>query len=143
MSDLRDEIRAILREELAALRSEVSSITTETVRISSSADLNRFAQDILTRSASPDFVASVAAGQLNFALAGTPTAQNTQAPRAIVSGSAPTGGVTLNKPLITETDIANLGRETRTLRLNSNSRMTPLANDEARRKGIRIERIKA
>ncbi len=143
MSALRDEIRAILREELAALRSEVAATKTETVRISSSGDLCRFAQDILARASSPDFVKSVTTGQLTFALAGTSAAQAVQAPRAIVSSPVPSGGVTLDKPLITESDIANLGSGSRTLRVSSSSRITPLANDEARRNGIRIERIKA
>jgi hypothetical protein len=142
MSALRDEIRAILREEIAGLKHEVSGPATETVRISSSADLNRFAQDILVRASSPDFVTAVTNGAQTFALAGTSGSIAAQAPR-IISNPAPTGGARLEKPLITEADIAQLGPETRSLRVGPHSRLTPLANDEARRKGIRIERIKA
>lgn len=142
MSALRDEIRAILREEIAALKHEVIGPATETVRISSSTDLNCFAKDILARASSPDFVTAVTSGAQTFALAGTPTAIAAQAPRAIISNPAPTGGACIEKPLITEADIAQLGPETRSLRVGPHSRLTPLANDEARRKGIRIERIK-
>lgn len=149
MSALRDEIRAILREEMAALCCEGAAGTTETVQISSSADLCRFARDILARASSQEFVSAVTTGQLTFALLETPvttslqTPQPPKLPRPIVASPAPEGGQMLDKPLITESDIANLGRMTRTLLVGFSSRITPLANDEARRKGIRIERIKA
>jgi hypothetical protein len=140
MSALRDEIRAILREEIAALKGEVSGPVTETVRINSSSDLNRFAQDILARAASPDFVTSVTEGRLEFLLAGTVAVQT---PRTIVASPVPMGGMHIDKPLITEADIANLDASTRSVQVPPGSRLTPLANDEARRKGIRIERNKA
>ena len=68
MSAIREEIRAILREELAALAEPMPQITTETVQISCSADLMRFAQDILTRAACPIFVANIATGRIRFTL---------------------------------------------------------------------------
>ena len=143
MSEIRDVIRSILREEISALRQESARPTvTETVRISSSADLGRFVQEILARSTAPDFMASLTSGQLTFALAGISAVQTEQALCPIVSSPGPTGEVVLNKPLITEADITNLGSATRTLKVSSSSRFTPLANDEARRKGIQIERIK-
>ena len=71
MSDLRDEIRAILREEIAALGQEAQAApqpVRERVEIASSADLTRFAQDILARAADPDFAERLARGDLFFEL---------------------------------------------------------------------------
>jgi hypothetical protein len=141
MSALRDEIRAILREEIAALRANAAPAMpqTERVRIASSAELNRFAQGLLRRAASPEFVARVMAGELRFdldgcAMVGAPLG----AP--IVTGPTRTPPGTIDKALITERDIAALDSGVRTLRLGPQNRLTPLARDEARRRGIRIER---
>lgn len=140
MSALREEIRAILREELGALRREERQV--ERVRIATSADLNRFAQDLIRRASSPDFAAQVASGALVFDLAAAPASAPIGAPinAPIVSGPARTPPAMIEKPLITERDIATLGEGARSLRLAPGSRLTPLARDEARRKGIRIER---
>lgn len=138
MSALRDEIRAILREELASLTGAMPQVTTETVRMSSSADLMRFAQDILSRASLPEFASKVAGGQIQFALAGTPAVIP---PHAIVSSPAKQAGTLLDKKLITERDISDLTASTKTVRLPKHARITPLADDEARRRGIRIERI--
>ena len=53
MSDIRDEIRAILREEIAALRAEAKA-SVERIRVTSTAELNRFARDLIARATSPD-----------------------------------------------------------------------------------------
>lgn len=140
MSALRDEIRAILREEIAALRNDVLT-TTETVSIRSSADLNQFAQKLLARLASPGFSEKVSRGEITFVLADTP--DNDMPARAnsiVVSAAKPTGAI-IDRPLVTERDIAELSATTKLVRLPKASRLTPLAKDEARRKGIRIERI--
>ncbi|MDE0970160.1 MAG: hypothetical protein OSA51_12285 [Octadecabacter sp.] len=138
MSVIRDEIRAVLREELAALKGAMPHITTETVRISSSTDLMRFARDILDRASSPEFASKVLGGQIQFALAGIPAVMSSN---AIVSSPAKQVGTRLDKKLITERDISELAASTKTVRLPKYARITPLAGDEARRRGIRIERI--
>ena len=139
MSAIREEIRAILREELAALAEPMPQITTETVQISCSADLMRFAQDILTRAACPIFVANIATGRIRFTL---PEIQPAMPPNAIVSSPAKQGGALLNKNLVTERDILERTSTSKTIRLQKHARITPLASDEAHRRGIRIERIK-
>ncbi|MDU9002589.1 hypothetical protein [Sedimentitalea todarodis] len=138
MSSLRDEIRAILREEFAALKAETGSSapTCERVRISNGADLTRFAQDLVARAADPVFAAQVASGGLRFELA------RWQADEAIVSGPAKGPADVLDKALISERDIAAVSG-VRLLRIGKRSCLTPLARDEARRRGIRIERSKA
>ncbi|MEM9522702.1 MAG: hypothetical protein AAF982_01705 [Pseudomonadota bacterium] len=139
MPTLREEIRAILREELAALRLEPRQRVEETVRIASSEDLTRFAQDLVSRAVDPDFAAQLRNGQLRFVLADParmltgPTVANPDGPAMPM----------LDKKLVTERDIAELGRATRTIRLSKHSRLTPLARDEARRIGLRVERNEA
>ena len=137
MSALRDEIRAILREEIAALRSEAlpSAPEIERARITSSAELNRFARDLLRRAAEPEFAARVTRGELIFELSLEPAPPGV----AVVTGPS-AQAERLDKTLITERDIANLGGAQRSLRIGRNSRLTPLARDEARRRGIRIHR---
>lgn len=137
MPGLRDEIRAILREEIAALTesSHASVPTRERVRIASSSDLTRFAQDLLARAADPGFAARVAHGDLRFELA-----EHVPAGAPIVTGAPRPAPNVLDKTLITERDIAAQNGSVRTLRIAKGSRLTPLARDEARRRGIRIER---
>jgi len=134
MSALREEIRAILREEIAALRTDAAP-RTERVRIATGTDLTRFVQDLVRRAADPDFAARVMRGDLRF----EPT--DAASPGAPIVTSVPRGSpATLDKPLVTERDITALGQSARSLRIAAHSRLTPLARDEARRRGIRIER---
>lgn len=144
MSALRDEIRAILREELAALRgvSAPDVPQTEQVQITGDAALNRFARDLVARAASGDFAGRVARGDIVFTLAGDAPrpAPHPQPAAPIVTGPSRAQPATLDKGLITERDIAALAPSARSLRIAAHSRLTPLARDEARRKGIRIER---
>lgn len=141
MPGLREEIRAILREEFAALRSATQGAaqgpSVECVRVESGADLTRFAQELLRRSADPVFAERVARGDLVFRL-------DTSAPGTgpIVTGPVRRAPDRLDKSLITERDIAALDGSARSLRIAPASRLTPLARDEARRRGIRIEREK-
>jgi len=143
MSALRDEIRAILREEIAALRAEAGqgAPATEQVRISSGADLTRFAQDLLQRASEPGFADRVARGELVFDLA-TPAPTPSAPSMPLVTGPARKAPERLEKSLITERDINALAPSARSLRIGPASRLTPLARDEARRRGIRIERDK-
>jgi len=140
MSGLRDEIRAILREEIAAItggpQSEVP--TCEAVRINSSVDLTRFVQDLLTRAQDPAFAACVAQGRYRFELE-----QHRPIGAPIVSAPVKPKPDALTKTLVTERDIGGLGAGTQVLSISKTSRLTPLARDEAQRRGIRIERSEA
>ena len=137
MSGLRDEIRAILREEIAALAAGSRALgpTSETVRITSNADLTQFAQHVLARARDPEFATRVAQGAHRFELQ-----QHRPIGAPIVSGTAKLKPNALTKTLVTERDIGALGAGTQVLSIGKTSRLTPLARDEARRKGIRIER---
>ncbi|RMF34158.1 MAG: hypothetical protein D6754_15490, partial [Alphaproteobacteria bacterium] len=61
-------------------------------------------------------------------------------PAPIVTGPPQAAPPRLDKPLVTERDVAALAQAARRLVLGPRSRLTPLARDELRRRGIRIER---
>lgn len=155
MSTIRDEIRAILREELAALREDSCAPVVESIPITSDADLTRFARDITARAADPEFIARVQNGALRFELAQSVCSPSSAHPVMTnpVSNSVPSGfsrpayntpqaakPPMIHKPIVTERDMAALAKGQRHLRISRNSRLTPLARDEARRLGIRVER---
>ncbi|WP_136441242.1 hypothetical protein [Pacificoceanicola onchidii] len=142
MSAIRDEIRAILREELSALLAEQAGPHVETVRIETSDDLTAFARHLLERLSTPDFASRVQSGEIRFALdRAAPVAHAPSLPAApIPVGTEPKPvAPMLDQKLVTEADLARFGAGP--LRVPQNARLTPLAKDEARRKGIRIERI--
>lgn len=146
MSAIRDEIRAVLREELSALRAEAQGVTTEVVRIDSSEDLNAFALSLVERFSHSGLAAKLKKGELQFVL---------EAPRSLVPSAPPMPVSTivppstpmrpqklrLDKKLITETDLLEIAPGP--LQIPKSSRITPLARDEAQRRGIRIERTEA
>jgi hypothetical protein len=123
------------------------------VQISSSADLDRFACDLLRSAAGdPGFAEAVASGAQRFELSGPAPMQaapthttpaNIYAPRIVTSPASPAGAkaAELAKTLVTERDIEALDKGAKVLRVPKQCRLTPLANDEARRRGIRIERF--
>ncbi len=141
MSALRDEIRAILREELAAIIAEQSGKVVQRVRVETSDDLNAFARDLVDQMSKPKFAGKVKSGEISFALE-----QSTQPSTSIVAPAIPvttpiaakTKTAVLDKKLITETDLAAIAPGA--LRIPRNARVTPLAKDKARRKGVRSER---
>lgn len=161
MSELRSLIRQILAEEIAALRSESpGGPQVERVRAGSEAELTEFALSVLARAQEPDFAAALREGRLRFAPeAGAPAcAAPAPAPPAHVPPSyapppaaAPVTLVTtmparvpeLRKALVTERDIAAVAEGETRLRITKSARITPLAGDEARRRGLRIERTLA
>lgn len=166
MSELRSLIRQILAEEIAALRSESpGGPQVERVRAGSEAELTEFALSVLERAQEPGFAAALREGRLRFAPeAGAPAcAAPAPAPPAHVPpahvppsyapppAAAPVTLVTtmparvpeLRKALVTERDIAAVAEGETRLRITKSARITPLAGDEARRRGLRIERTLA
>lgn len=141
MTALRDEIRAILREELAAVLAGHSGVTVQTVRVDTSDDLNAFARTLAEQLTQPGFAEKLTNGTVRFALERPAAPTPSAVPMMTTTQSAPAGRATpmLDKKLITESDLAQFGPGL--LRIPKQARLTPLANDEARRKGVRIERI--
>lgn len=165
MSDIRSLIRDVLAEEIAAIRAELLGAAgprEERVRVDDARALTEFALSVLHRAADPGFVSALQQGRLVFSPAGAPTfaAAGPAMPVAAYAPLAPPSAPVLQaapqpsvlvtttpaavpevtKSLITERDIAGLGPETTRLRIGRLSRLTPLAADETRRRGIRIER---
>ncbi|WP_413875652.1 hypothetical protein [Albidovulum sp.] len=160
MSELRSLIRQILAEEIAALRSEnLGGPQVERVRAGSEAELTEFALSVLARAQDAGFAAALSEGRIRFA----PEAPAAAPPRAAyvppaspplpqpAAAAQPMTLVTtlparvpeLLKGLITERDIAGIAEGETRLRISKTARLTPLAGDEARRRGLRIERTSA
>src|SRR6218665_2373363 len=150
MSELRALIREILVEELAALRAAPAATPAcEMVDVHSDEALMAFARDLLGRANDPEFVRCVQSGQHRFTLAptvaqppGAPPRGRRPAPAASFTlvASAPAEAPRFEKALVTERDVAAIPRDQSRIRLARNTRLTPLASDELRRRGIRIER---
>ncbi len=162
MSELRALVRELLREEIAALRGEIlGAVQAEPVAVGSEAELTDFALGVARRAQEPGFLAALEAGRIRYAPDGSaaahvfaPQPAPQPAPRpapvrpvaaqpvALVS-TIPAPVPELRKGLITERDIAAVAEGETRLRVSKTARITPLAGDEARRRGIRIERTTA
>ena len=159
MSDLRALIRAVLSEEIATLRAEIlAQPQAERVRVGTEAELTDFALKLARRAQEPGFLAALEAGQVRFvpeaAIAATPAPAPAKAPAqpvrppavnhtATIVATMPPSVPELRKNLVTERDIAAIAQGETRLRVLKTARLTPLAGDEARRRGIRIERTLA
>ncbi len=169
MSDLRHMIREILTDEIQALRASMGSalqvpVVREPVAVSSDYELNAFARHMISIADNPAQRAEFLTGRLQFTMnAGRSVASQyippTVAPATappMVTAPAPSStprpmpslqpagatGVrqTFDKGILTEKDVERLPQETRALTLGQTVRLTPLANDELRRRNIKIER---
>ncbi|MCK1625240.1 hypothetical protein IVA98_19130 [Bradyrhizobium sp. 160] len=146
--DLRALIRELLSEEIAALRAEMQgAVQEEHVRIGTAADLTEFALSVVRRVSDPTFAAALREGRIRFVpdLQAPPALVRSPQPPPVPSSvplvtTSPAAVAELIKPLITERDIAALAEGETRLRIGKASRLTPLAKDETRRRGIRIER---
>jgi hypothetical protein len=140
MSDpaLASLIREVLGEELAKLKAGLpaSSGAKESVRIANDADLNAFARKFLARMNDPAARRDFEEGRLEFTLgdgnAATPpvTPQQTTGPEHRI-----------DKGFVSERHIDKLPDGIIRLLVGKAVRLTPLARDRARQRGIIIERI--
>lgn len=147
--ELRSMIRELLAEELAAagVRSGRSGaapkrqIREEFVSIGSDADLTAFVRKILDISKDGKARAEIEAGRHVFRLqrGGAGGAQTAYAPPAVMA-AAP---VRFDRGLITEREITRLDDNVSIVQAGKRVRFTPLAQDEMRRRGIKIERAKS
>ena len=153
MTDLRALVRELLSEEIAAIRAELlGGVKVERVRVASGADLTDFAQSVARRAQDPAFAAALQDGRIRFEPDGighvapaptvAPRPQAAAQPVALVT-TVPASVPELRKALVTERDIAGIAEGETRLRITKSARLTPLAGDEARRRGIRIERTLA
>ena len=140
MAELKEEIRNLLREELSLMKDEfkLRQTAVEQVVIRSNDDLMAFVHNILGRAADASFVRQIKDRTLRFELSkqlsmGTDlfTDRNLDNKKY----------VSIDKILITERDIGKLDSAEKAINIWKSSRLTPLARDEIRRRGIKIERI--
>jgi len=139
MSELKDEIRNVLRQELMLIQQEFKSIKprVEHVNINSSDELMDFVRELLNRAEERNFVDQIKEGGLRFEISEKVKTGNFKSdPNLNVRKQA-----SISKMLITERDIGNLKASEKTISIWKSSRLTPLARDEIRRRGISIERI--
>ena len=140
MSELKDEIRNVLRQELMLIQQELKSIKprVERVNIHSSDQLMDFVRELLDRVEERNFVDQIKEGALRFEISDkiNKTDNLKSDPNLDIRKQA-----TINKMLITERDIGDLKASEKTISIWKSSRLTPLARDEIRRRGISIERI--
>lgn len=145
MTDLRAMIRDILAEELARLgHADSQTVRVETVRIDSDQDVQNFALRVLELAEDPRFKDALAAGEYRFQLRDDQRRHRSAAttPRTTASHAVTTGPYRLTSGLLTERHVAALDEEQRSIEITPAVRLTPLARDELRRRGINIRRVK-
>lgn len=146
MEDLRQTIRQILKEELAAQAVRVGDapgarVREETVTIESDQQLARFVSHLLRMARDPQTRLEIESGRLVFRLASAPThtAAARRAEHATRSGSVATA--VFDRGIVTEKHIHNLPNGTSVVRIGPEVKLTPLAIDAVRHAGITIERV--
>lgn len=143
MSDLRAVIREVLAEELSRLHlgdNASPDLKEETVRIRNDSELQAFVQRLLSLMQDGRARTEIESGRYVFRL-GSSAAQPVAAHQPLApSPSAAPAAVRFDKGLITEREISRLPEGQRTIAITKAVRLTPLAREELRRRGIRIER---
>ena len=149
-ADLRAMIREVLREELAARgvgrSSGTPQIREEAVSIASDADLAAFARRILALAADSKARADIESGRHVFRLAGPGAGNRAAASAEDYERPQPKQNfspVSFERGLVNEREIRNLPEGITVIRIGKTVRLTPLAQDELRRLGIKIERAKS
>jgi hypothetical protein len=139
-------IREVLAEELAKLRSEKGALPTlpvvplreEQVAIANDADIAAFVQKILKLSEDPSERQKLKDGRIAFRLTSGATGGATVPAAAL----ATTGqSHRIERGLLSERQVERLPRQTKSVLIGKQVRMTPLARDRLRQRGIVIERM--
>lgn len=142
---LRELVKSVIAEEVAAIRKPASTAAapearaTETVRIASDADLVAFARKVLSLAGDPAKAKEIAAGRYPFRLeaASQPSAI---APAAKAAPAPVAQSIRVDSGVVTETMLNKLPRGTARLVLAPGVTVTPLAKDRARALGLTFER---
>ena len=138
--EIRKIIRELLVEEIASINKESVSLDQKTTRevivsIRTDEDLMNFVKKILNIVKETDGFSNIENGDIIFHL-DVPSSAN-------LNSRSCTSHPTSNKiedGLITEYDIAKLDGNITVLQVLKNAKLTPLAKDELRKKGIKMER---
>ena len=138
--EIRKIIRELLVEEIASINKESVSLDQKTTRevivsIRTDEDLMKFVKKILNIVKETDGFSNIENGDIIFHLE-VPSSAN-------LNSRSCTSHPTSNKiedVLITEYNIAKLDENITVLQVLKNAKLTPLAKDELRKKGIKMER---
>ena len=142
-SDIRTVIREILLEELDNyIDRPGNEVRKEKISMSSDRDLKVFALRVLDMADNGDLKADLHSGKIQFVLERETMESNADICNSGGSQkSARADSVQFQKGLVTEKDIARLDGDIARIDAGKNVFFTPLAKDEIRRRGLRIERI--
>lgn len=149
-ADLRAMIREVLREELATRGvgrpSGAPQVRHEMVSVACDADLAAFARRILALAGDSKARADIESGRHVFRLAGPGAGSHAASGVEAYERPQPTQNlspVSFERGLVNEREIRNLPEGITVIRIGKTVRLTPLAQDELRRQGIKIERAKS
>ncbi|MFT5114119.1 MAG: hypothetical protein ACI8P9_003453 [Parasphingorhabdus sp.] len=140
MDDVRSMIREVLREELARIKSSSVRAEEEVVTIGSDIELGAFVQKILELGNDATRKADILAGRYVFKLRQI-SPQNHLEANSVVATHTPSPRVRFSKSMITERDVAGFPDGTVAIMTDKKVRLTPLARDEIRRRGIQLEKV--
>lgn len=139
-------IREVLAEELQKLGAtkkrtkQNSEVREEQVTIASDRDLANLVAKVLDYASDAGTRADIEQGRLVFRLAGA-TGTSPTAKQEPSSPPTPAGEVTMvNSGFFSERQVDQLPKGTKTVRFGKSVRLTPLARDRLRHRGITIER---
>ena len=113
-----------------------SSVREEHVTIATDADLQAFARKVLEHAGDPKSREDIEHGRLVFRLAGGVTTAPGTA-ETLSHGSE----TIIETGIISERQVDRLPKDTKKLRITKRVRLTPLARDRLRHRGISIERM--
>ncbi len=136
---VRKMIREVLAEELKRVKAEVQAtpgVREETVSIGSDADLAAFVAKLMKLAGDARARRDIEQGRVVFRLAGNaqPASGSTPVP-------APVGDtVRMERGVVSERQVDAMPKGTRILQAGPQVKLTPLAKDRLRRRGIKIER---
>ncbi len=138
MSDIRTMIRQILIEELRNYGNVSNQkYRSEVVSVGSSSDLNSFALKVLDIAKSRDLGSDIQSGDFQFVLDNQKSVGAASVNTRNLAGS---GSTVFEKSLVSERDVARLTPDITSVVIGKNVCFTPLAKDEIRRRGIKVER---
>lgn len=147
--DLRGMIREILAEEIARLRTDGAAARAappprtreEQVRIASDADLAAFVRRLLHLSRDADARREIEQGRWIFRLGDGAPAAPTGGDRRLASPARPAEKVErIERGFLSERQVDALPPDLTRLVIGKAVRLTPLAKDRLRQRGIEIER---
>jgi hypothetical protein len=132
-------IREVLSEELAKLKPAVSSSGTrkEVISITNDAELNSFAHRLIKSMNDPAAKREFESGRLEYTLSSTGQGTTRNDPPANLGAAEHR----IDKGFLSERHIDILSEGIKRLLIGKAVRITPLARDRARQRGIIIERM--